>query len=291
MQTLTKPILHIVSVGVSVLRNLQKSQEFQKIPGSEGREVNEWLKNKMADRAFLDMAYQALRSAPWKISAELNSMRIFLEQGRVDEVYLIATDTEAGKFCSDLIHRFLKEEHRIEIMRGSGCLPNYYRIEKICGDKGPKIAAEQFSEGLHKLFNAVVRLIRDNRESKTIYINATGGFKPEIAVLSLAGNLFLVPVYYLHETFNEVVFLPPFIPPMLFPSEVALLKKIYDNNRRIAGEKFKKIWASSASVLRRLEGFKVVEIGDDGEGPYEVRLTPQGKFWVEISQKMEETDA
>lgn len=40
-------------------------------------------------------------------------------------------------------------------------------------------------------------------------INATGGFKAEIACAVLVGLLFDVPVYYIHEAFREIVELPP----------------------------------------------------------------------------------
>lgn len=40
-------------------------------------------------------------------------------------------------------------------------------------------------------------------------INATGGFKAEIAYAVLAGLLFDLPVVYIHERFNKIIEMPP----------------------------------------------------------------------------------
>jgi hypothetical protein len=42
-----------------------------------------------------------------------------------------------------------------------------------------------------------------------VLINATGGFKAEIAYATLVGLLFDVPVYYIHEAFRDIIEMPP----------------------------------------------------------------------------------
>ncbi len=277
--------LHIVSVGTSIIDNLRRRGVLS-IP--EGAVLEDWLKENRKNRELMDKAYESLRSRPCETSAEINSMWKFLENNWVDEVYLIATDTEAGAFCSDLLHRYLREEHSVRILGESGPLLGYYKTERLCGVKGPKVASDVFAEDLHKLFNAVINLIRRHKDRKNIYINATGGFKAEMAVLSLAGNLFLVPAYYLHQTFSEVVFLPPLIPPELFKEEIEVLREIYrQSDRRLVGNVFKDLYRAKSKLLKNLEKFKVIEISRDNETgePYEVRLTPQGKFWVEVGNE------
>ncbi|MDW8481317.1 MAG: putative CRISPR-associated protein [Meiothermus sp.] len=47
------------------------------------------------------------------------------------------------------------------------------------------------------------------RQFQDVIINATGGFKAEIAYATALGLVYKVPVYYIHEKFQEIVVLPP----------------------------------------------------------------------------------
>ncbi len=44
---------------------------------------------------------------------------------------------------------------------------------------------------------------------REIIINATGGFKAEIAYATLVGLLFDTPVFYIHEAFRDIIEMPP----------------------------------------------------------------------------------
>ncbi len=64
--------------------------------------------------------------------------------------------------------------------------------------------------GLRSLVATLVEIIRKEREAgREVLVNATGGFKAEIAYATLVGLLFDVPVYYIHEAFKEIIELPP----------------------------------------------------------------------------------
>ncbi len=270
--------LHVVSVGTSILGNLRR--RGVEVPGPGQWE--DWLRERGSE-IFLQ-ALDYLREDPWRMSAELNGMRDFLERGEVDEAYLIATDTEAGRFCSELVKGFLAERG-VNVLGESGPILGYYKVRDISGEEQ---AAERFSEDLHTLFNRLVAFLRKHKRElgKEVYINATGGFKPELAVLSLVGNLFLVPVYYRHETFGVSVFLPPLIPPRLFPEELEFLRRIYESeDRRIRGPEAERLVQEKGQLILRLEAFKVLEREIDEAGKvYGLKLTPQGKFWVEVGK-------
>jgi len=271
--------LHIVSLGTSIISNLRNRKGLE-IPFPP----EDWLKDKREDRDFCEAAYKALAEDPYKMSAELNGMRDFLERGEVDEVYLIATDTEAGRFCSEVLKRYLSERG-VRVLGESGPILGYYKVRRV---EGEEEAAEVFSEHLSILFNHLVGFLRKHREElgKEVYINATGGFKPELAVLSLVGNLFLVPVYYRHETFGVSVFLPPLIPPELFPDELTLLKRLSDaagQKGYLRGPKAEELVREAPEVIQKLESFRVIEVEREPSGRvYGLKLTPQGKFWINL---------
>jgi len=286
--------LHIVSLGTSILSNLkalrEKYEEFGEIP-KLGPDLEDWLKKRREDKELHEKAYQALVAEPYRLSAELNGMMEFLDNGEVDQVYLIATDTEAGRFCDELLSRFFRER-KIEVM-SSGPLLGYYKADKALGERlGPDAASAVFSDDLHILFNNLIGLIRYHKVKmgKEVLINATGGFKAEMSVLSLAGNLFLVRTYYRHESFQKAVFLPPLIPPEVFPDELVVLRRIYEKpEKRIVGKEFQDLYTEKKEVVDRLVDFRVLEILSHHETDieYGVELTPQGKFWVEIGKKLE----
>jgi CRISPR-associated protein (Cas_APE2256) len=64
--------------------------------------------------------------------------------------------------------------------------------------------------GLRSLVATLIDLIhRERQQGREVSINATGGFKAEIAYATLVGLLFDVPVYYIHEAFRDIIEMPP----------------------------------------------------------------------------------
>lgn len=64
--------------------------------------------------------------------------------------------------------------------------------------------------GLRSLVSSIIELIKNERDrGNEIVINATGGFKAEIADATLIGLLFDVPVFYIHEAFQDIIEMPP----------------------------------------------------------------------------------
>lgn len=64
--------------------------------------------------------------------------------------------------------------------------------------------------GLQSLVATLIEQIRHEKaQARQVLINATGGFKAEIAYATLVGLLFDVPVYYIHEAFRDIIAMPP----------------------------------------------------------------------------------
>jgi CRISPR-associated protein (Cas_APE2256) len=64
------------------------------------------------------------------------------------------------------------------------------------------------TKGLRNLAKVVCKIIRDHG-SDSCAINATGGYKAQIAIAVLMGQAIGVPVYYKHERFDEIIAFPP----------------------------------------------------------------------------------
>jgi len=80
-------------------------------------------------------------------------------------------------------------------------------------DRDPRLFR---TRGLRNLAKEVCKVIRDYGPASCA-INATGGYKAQIAVAVLMGQSLGVPVYYKHELFDEIISFPPM--PVAFDFE------------------------------------------------------------------------
>ena len=146
--------------------------------------------SKVNDPKILEYLYHNPKAA----SAETNSLLRILQKG--DEIVLLHSDTFEGGRAARLLETYWCEK-RVDCRRE--------RIPGLAYD------AQGFVDyGLKNFVQTLAGEIRKaNRAQKEVIINATGGFKAEIAYATALGLIFKVPVCYIHEQFREVVELPP----------------------------------------------------------------------------------
>ncbi|WP_234554073.1 putative CRISPR-associated protein [Thermus caliditerrae] len=163
----------ITTVGISLLSNAQREGLTE-------------------DGEILDF----LRRKPAEASAEINSLEGLPLRPGEDEVRLLVSNTPEGQRVAQLLEGYLKE-------RGVSC--SHKTIE------GLGYEARGFVDyGLKSFVHALAQEVSVARKrGREVLINATGGFKAEIAYATVVGLVFKVPVYYMHERFKEIVYLPP----------------------------------------------------------------------------------
>ncbi len=135
-----------------------------------------------------------LRTAePKDAGAEINSLSRILQKG--DRIVFIHSHTEEGKRCAELLRRhYTNEGYQAESVE----VPDLDYTEKKFRNRG-----------LRSLVNILAQQIEEARKRQhEVVINATGGFKAEIAYATLIGLLFKVPVCYIHEMFRDIIMLP-----------------------------------------------------------------------------------
>jgi putative CRISPR-associated protein (TIGR02619 family) len=202
----------ICTVGTSLFK-----PNLEKLPDTTGYE--RWLlQQPEADREELrSICIEDLRSAyqnsDWKAiadlllklpgrlrlnGAEINSIDMLIAQGGCSEkaaLYFLHSDTPEG--CN-VVKVF----------------EQYYRQKKHCvtskqipdlQDQDPKRFR---TKGLRNLAKEVCSILRE-MGSENCAINATGGYKAQIAIATLVGQALTVPVYYKHEHFTEIIAFPP----------------------------------------------------------------------------------
>jgi putative CRISPR-associated protein (TIGR02619 family) len=131
--------------------------------------------------------------------AEINSTASLLAKGYADARANLV-------FC----HSATEDGHAIGLV-----LTEYYRRAGHPVVEAREIADLQDADprrfkthGLRNLAKAVCKVIRDYGAAHCA-INATGGYKAQIAVAVMMGQALGVPVYYKHERFDEIIAFPP----------------------------------------------------------------------------------
>lgn len=210
---------------------------------------------------------QFIKQDPHAACAESNSLSRLLEPG--DKVALIHSHTPEGEACAKVLSSYLKSID-IEVER--------HQVDQL------KYNQNEFARlGLRNLVQTLSREIRKAKSGGgEVIINATGGFKAEIAYATAVGLLFKVPVCYIHEKFQDIITLPA-TPigwdPTLISQNEAFFNWI-DEESRARQEVQSRLYHLPKSVQMLLE--------DDSDG--NTYLSAMGEAYMEAFRlRIEET--
>lgn len=130
--------------------------------------------------------------------AEINSITDLIERDycqRRSTLCFCHSDTAEGMQVAQIIRHYYEwQDYPVKL----------YSIADL-QDQDPKRFR---TKGLRNLAKTVCRIIRE-RGAPYCAINATGGYKAQIAIGVLMGQALGVPVYYKHELFSEIIAFPP----------------------------------------------------------------------------------
>ena len=139
-----------------------------------------------------------LKSNERTCGAEINSMSDLLELEEIEKsrLYLLHSDTEDGRTIANILERYFTIDR--------------WTVKTWCveglSDADPKLFRTRGLRNLAKIFGECVR---EAGSAGFCAINATGGYKAQIAVAVLMGQALDIPVYYKHERFNAIIPFPP----------------------------------------------------------------------------------
>lgn len=165
----------LTTVGTSLLMNAKRDLKVEK-PGEQ--QLANYVRHTDAEKA----------------SAETNSLSRLLQTD--DRILFLHSQTDEGKMCAETLRRHYE---------GKGYNTDLREVPDLT------YTESRFKmRGLRSLVATLIDLIRRERQQgREVLINATGGFKAEIAYATLVGLLFDVPVYYIHEAFRDIIEMPP----------------------------------------------------------------------------------
>lgn len=164
--------LIISTVGTSLLGNIKNPK---------------WNPNGLTDHQDF------FRFDPQKAAAESNALSRLAGKG--DELVFLHSDTPEGMLCSEALTTYFQ---------GQGFEARSVRIAGLSYQERGFV-----QHGLRNFIRLLAgELKAAQRQGRSALINATGGFKAEIAYATAVGLVFHTPVCYIHEMFNDIVTLP-----------------------------------------------------------------------------------
>jgi len=226
-----------ITCGISLLQNLLNSDVFRdylrrKFNISDDLNLNSLLRNS----TLLDLMYrdcmvngdiakkimELLRENPEQYCAELNSLIKLLrsvDNLKLCRVYLYSSNTRSCSICSHVLSKFIVEYLRDYLDKK--CNVEVKGILTI-----PDILSGRYSEALQKLAEGFVReAYRHVRQGFDLYTIITGGFKIEIAYITVLSFLVRSKIVYCPGPESDIVILPP-IPIELDHNVLKICEKI-----------------------------------------------------------------
>lgn len=263
--------VHVVTVGVSVLSNASRAG----VLGSMDIWDEDALPEPGSEPAWSSLV-GFVASDPWRASAELHAMQPYLESGAVDEVHLITTSTRAAALVADVLAAVLRQRWGLTVSGRAGPLGDVADPE------------ERFATSLHRLHDWLLEFVRvRTAEGKEVWINATGGLKPELAVCLVVGNVTGVPVYYRHERGGGTVVLPTLVWPLCPTSVRGALRALAGGP--LTGADAARFFDEHRGA--RLERLRLLRVDRDARGEVRsVALAPYGRLLLDLAVDAEDDE-
>ncbi|GIV30290.1 MAG: hypothetical protein KatS3mg028_1407 [Bacteroidia bacterium] len=190
----------ICTVGTSLFEsNLKRLSESS----SECPENWEEIKTQFDNSNWNELAKELLKVNPSNrtCGAEINTIEEAKKKKwlELNNLILLVSDTEAGKNTGYVLKKYFENRDDLNLQQVE------FKVIEQLQDAEPK------NFKIHGLRN-LVRIVGDYIKrfgNETIAIDATGGYKAQIAVAVLIGQALDIPVYYKHERFSEIIDFPP----------------------------------------------------------------------------------
>lgn len=192
----------ICTVGTSLFEsNLKRINDLQ-----EALKPENW---KAIQEAYLGKKWQNLSRELIKVEpshricgAEINTIYdlVYKKQRPLQKLYLLVSDTETGEETGKVLKTYFTEHPKFSFNE-----VEFYKVDKL-QDQNPR---DFKMYGLRNLVRKIGEIIQRVGGPEQVMIDATGGYKAQIAIAVLIGQVLNIPVSYKHERFSEIIEFPP----------------------------------------------------------------------------------
>jgi len=190
----------ICTVGTSLIEgNLKHLSEST--PGKPNNWEN--LKHAYLNENWPLLVKELLKIDPTSrmCGAEINTIEEIRKKNwlSLEQIVFLVSDTILGKNTGHILKNYFEQRTDLNLRRVE------FQTVNDLQDERPK---DFKTKGLRNLVREIGSCIQKFGE-ENIAIDATGGYKAQIAVAVVLGQALNIPVYYKHERFPEIIDFPP----------------------------------------------------------------------------------
>lgn len=223
-------------------------------------------------KAYDEQNWKALASEMLKISpterlcgAEINTIEEAQRKNwlSLENLIFLVSDTPNGKNTGEFLQFYFEQRKNLNLRNLE------YRVIDNLQDERP---TDFKVYGLRNLVREAGEYIQRFGGADYIAIDATGGYKAQIAIAVIVGQALNIPVFYKHERFSEIIDFPPL--PISFDYEIlaknADLLTDFERGKAFSHDELRDV----DEKLRVL----LAEVLVDGQSVYE--LSPIGQIYL-----------
>lgn len=241
------------------------------------KHLSETTPNKPENWAELKDAYQnknwsRLTSELLKIhptartcGAEINTVEEIRKKSwlSLENLIFLVSDTPNGKATGQVLRDYFKQRKELGLRT-----VDYAVIDELQDERPQDFKVH----GLRNLVRQIGKYVQRFGGNKYITIDATGGYKAQIAIAVLMGQALDIPVFYKHERFPEIIDFPPL--PLSFDYDI-----LAQNADLLTDFERGKAFSSSelGSINEKLRSL-LIEVVEGNESLYE--LSPIGQIYL-----------
>ncbi len=192
--------------------------------------------------------------------AEINSIASMLDRGYTSPhvaLFFFHSATDDGRAIARILKSYYDDRRQAPV--------ETIEVADLQDDDPKRFR----TRGLRNLAREMCRVIRE-RDSRTCAINATGGYKAQIAIGVVLGQALGIPVYYMHERFTEIIEFPPL--PIAFDFELWMrasgLLGVLTRDQLARRSDFEDEWDEryeSLVVSEEIDGIRYLDLSPTGQ--------------------------
>lgn len=199
----------VSTVGTSFLSNIRGA--FREENGVD-EATHDTLRKLLKEENWDELARQLSHVPPSSriCGAEINSIEEALRRNKVvlEHIEFFVSDTQDGRKMGQLLKNYVE---KADFPLFKDC--RFHVIEDLQDGKPARFKVY----GLRNLVRELGRIVNQHG-SESLVIDATGGYKAQIAIAVVFGQAMGIPVLYRHERFSEIIDIPPM--PIAFDYEL-----------------------------------------------------------------------
>jgi len=195
----------ICTVGTSLFyANLKTLSEDTKNKPKNWKNIKSYFKNNKWEALSKELVQ--IDPTQRLCGAEINTIEEVRKKKSIqlENIFFLVSDTEDGRSTGRVLKHYFENRQDLNLNQID------FEVVDDLDDKDPKKFRTVGLKNLVRKIGAYINRIG----TQNIAIDATGGYKAQIAVALLIGQALDIPVFYKHERFTEIIDFPP-LPVMM----------------------------------------------------------------------------